>query len=138
MPICESQEAQPGEVEFTLSWRAESGYLTGHLEALNVSDHAVRLSNKPGLIPVGVDGQPLAADTIVTLEMRPPGYVELQPGERARTRVGWGGWDGPPASGRFVVAWGGDRVEVSADGPRQPESQGPGTNLWSSWFERVG
>lgn len=137
MSVAETPEAGAGDVELSLSWHAESGYLTGELEALNVSDHAFRLSNKPELIPIGVDGQPLDAENIVTLELRLPGYVELQPGERARTGVGWAGWDGPPASGRVLVTWGGGRVEVTADGPHQPESVGPATNLWTSWFERV-
>ena len=38
-----------------------------------------RLSHKPRLIPIGVNGQPLSAETIVTLEFRPPGYVVLGP-----------------------------------------------------------
>lgn len=138
MSVSGTPKARPGEVEFTLTWRAEAGYLTGELEALNVTDHDFRLSHKPGLIPIGVDGQPLAAETIVTLEMRRPGYVELAPGERARARVGWGAWDGPPASGKVLVTWDGGRQEVTADGPRQPGSDGPAMNLWSSWFERMG
>ena len=85
-----------------------------------------RLSHKPRLIPIGVNGQPLSAETIVTLEFRPPGYVVLGPGERARARVGWGGWDGPAPSGRVLVAWDGGRQEVIAEGPRQPENAGPG------------
>ena len=131
-------EAQPGDVTFRLSWRAKSGHLTGELEASNVCDHAVGLSGKPGLTPIGLDGAPLAAETIVTLEFRPPGLVELAPGERARTRVGWGGWDGPPASGTVRVTWAGGQAEVTAQGPVQPEADGPATNLWSSWFERIG
>jgi hypothetical protein len=93
-------EAQPDDVAFRLSWRAESGHLTGELEATNVCDRAVRLSGKPGLTPIGIDGEALAAETTVTLELIPPGYVVLAPGERARAPVGWGGWDGPQASVR--------------------------------------
>jgi len=90
------------------------------------------------LTPLGLDGELLAAETIVTLELRQPGFVELAPGERARTRVGWGGWDGPPASGTVLVTWAGGQTEVTAHGPVQPEADGPAVNLWTSWFERVG
>jgi hypothetical protein len=96
-----------------------------------------RLSGKPLLTPIGTDGVPLDAKTVVTLELRLPGYVELAPGERAMARVGWGGWDGAPASGKVIVHWRGENVELIADGPRQPESDGPTTNLWTSWFESV-
>ena len=131
-------EAQPADVVFRLSWRAESGRLTGELEASNVCDHAIRLSGKPGLTPIGLDGEALAAKTIVTLEFRPPGFVELVPGGRARTRVGWDGWDGPPASGTVLVTWAGGQTEVTAHGPVQPEADGQARNLWSSWFESIG
>lgn len=131
-------EARPSDVAFRLFWRAESGHLRGELVATNVSDHAVRLSGKPGLTPIGLDGEPLAAKTVVTLEFVPPGFVQLAPGERARTRVGWSGWDGPPASSTVLVTWSGGQTEVTADGPAQPEGHGPATNLSSSWFERIG
>lgn len=131
------QNAGASEVTFTLTWRADAGSLKGELQALNVCDHVVRLSGKPRLVPIGVDGEQLDADAIVSAEMKLPGYVELAPGERASAPVSWAGWDGPPASGRLIVGWQGGRVEVEAFGPRQPESVGPPTNLSSSWFERV-
>jgi hypothetical protein len=130
--------AQPGEVEFALSWLpGDDGRLTGELVAKNISDHAIRLSGKPSLTPIGVDGQPLAAETVVTLELRLPGYVELEPGKRASTVVGWAGWDGPPASGTVIVQWPGGQVDVAASGPRQPHATGPAVNLWASWFTRT-
>ena len=89
------------------------------------------------MTPVGLDGEPLAAETIVTLEFRPPGFIELAPGERARSPVGWAGWNGPPASRAVLIIWAGGRTEVTAHGPVQPEADGPATNLWSSWFERI-
>jgi Protein of unknown function (DUF4232) len=135
--MSEIRNARPDEVDFTLTWRAESGQLTGVLEAVNVCDHPVRLANKPRLVPMGVDGRPLDAEQIISMEMKIPGYVDLGPGERASAPVSWAGWDGPPASGRVIVGWHGGRVEVEASGPRQPESVGPPTNLSSSWFERA-
>lgn len=134
----EVTEASPSEVAFTLTWEAVDGGLQGILEGRNVSDHPVRLSHKPALIPVGVDGQPLDAETIVTAEGRLPPYAEMAPGERASATVSWGGWEGPPASGRVIVVWSGGRVEVAASGPRQPQARGPSTNLSSSWFTLIG
>jgi hypothetical protein len=93
-------EVRPGDVAFRLSWRAEPGHLTGELEASNVCDHAVRLSGKPGLTQIGLDGEPLAAETIVTLEFRPPGLVEL-----ARRVSEYGhGWDGAAGTARPPAA----------------------------------
>ena len=92
---------------------------------------------KPALTPIGTDGQPLDAKSVVTLEARSPGYVELKPGERARSPVGWAGWDGPPCAGKVIVRWQGGQMEVNADGPRQPTRRGPATNLYTSWFGRV-
>jgi hypothetical protein len=106
----------------------------GTLKAVNSCDHPVRLTGKPGVKPLGIDGSPLDADCSVTLEMKHPGYVVLHPGDRAAAPVGWAGWDGPAASGAVLVSWDGARAEVQADGPAQPLSKGPATNLWSSWF----
>jgi hypothetical protein len=134
----DAAEARPDEIAFTLVWEADGGQLTGRLEARNIGDRPVRLSHKPVLVPIGADGEPLDAHTVVTMEFRPPGYVELEPGERAGAGVSWGGWDGPPASGRFVVEWAGGRSEVEALGPWQPTSTGPATNLSSSWWDLLG
>ena len=133
----DTPEAQPAEVEFSLAWRLEDGHLVGELEARNIGSRAIRLSGKPSLRPVGADGQPLDTGTVVSLELRLPGHVEVEPGRRARAAVGWAGWDGPPARGEVIVGWPGGHVVVTANGPRQPESSGPATNLWSSWFELV-
>jgi hypothetical protein len=138
MQEVEVPEARPDELELELRWRVDSGRLAGHLEARNVCGHRVRLSNKPAVTPIGADGEPLDAHTVVTLELRMPGHVELAPGERARAPVGWGAWDGPPASGTVIIALAGGEAKVLVDGPPQPESRdGLATNLWSSWFERI-
>jgi hypothetical protein len=137
MTDIDAAEAGPEDVTFTLTWLAEDGPLTGVLEARNISEHRVRLSGKPGLTPLDADGQPLDAMTIVTLEMRMPGYVELDPGEAARSNIGWAGWDGPAAGGIVRVEWPGGQADVPVSGPRQPSGTGPATNLWSSWFDRV-
>lgn len=101
--MSEIRNARRDEVDFTLTWRAESGQLTGVLEAVNVCDHPVRLANKPRLIPVGVDGRPLDAEQIISMEMMIPGYVDLGPGERASAPVSWAG------VGRASGEWAGDR-----------------------------
>lgn len=137
MTDIDTAEARPEDVTFALSWQAEDGALTGVLEARNISDHRVRLSGKPSLRPLDADGQPLDAMAIATLEMRMPGYAELAPGESAQSRVGWAGWDGPPAGGIVRVEWPGGQADVPVTGPRQPSATGPATNLWSSWFDRI-
>ncbi|WP_112244706.1 DUF4232 domain-containing protein [Kribbella monticola] len=134
----EAVEAEAGEVEFKLAWQETSGGLEGTLEAVNICEHPVTLTGKPGLMPLGADGEPLDAIGVVSLEARIPGYVVLRPGEKAIAPVGWAGWDGPPASGVFVVSWNGGRTEVRPTGPAQPQRTGPTTNLWSSWFETAG
>jgi hypothetical protein len=133
----DAAEARAGEVAFTLTWRQEGGSLAGELVAENVCGRQLRLSGKPDLTPLDADGTPLPAQTVVTLEFMPPGYVTLDAGERAIAPVSWGGWDGPAASGRFIVTWPGGSTEVTAIGPRQPAATGPATNLSSSWFRRV-
>jgi Protein of unknown function (DUF4232) len=131
----DAPEARPDDVAFSLSWQAEDGALKGVLEARNVSEHPVRLSGKPQLTPLDADGRPLETMSIMTLELRLPGYAELAPGETATSQVGWAGWDGPPA-GRIVrVEWPGGHADVPVTGPRQPSARGLATNLWSSWFE---
>ncbi len=133
----DSPEASSGDVAFSLSWLAEDGALKGVLQASNISDHRVRLSGKPQLSPLGVDGRPLGAESIMTLELVMPGYVVLDPGESAASNVGWAGWDGAAANGAVLVQWPGGQAEVSAAGPSRPAATGPATNLWSSWFSRV-
>jgi hypothetical protein len=130
-------EAAPGELAFSLNWLAEDGSLNGVLVARNLSRHRVRLSGKPGLSPLDDQGRPLETSTIVSLELRLPGYVDLDPGESASSEVGWAGWDGRPAGAAVVVQWPGGQVEVLAAGPSQPSATGPATNLWSSWFTAV-
>ncbi len=134
----EAAEASPDEVAFTLTWLPDGDALKGELEARNVGERRVRLSGKPGLTPLGVDGQPLDTVAIITLELAVPGYVELDPGESATARVGWAGWDGLTAGGAVRVDWPGGQADVATLGPRQPAGNGPPTNLWSSWFVRAG
>jgi hypothetical protein len=133
--VTDTDEAAPGEIEWSLQWTdTDSGGLSGVLTARNVSARVVRISGKPGLTPLGRDGESLDAPTIVTLEMRVPGYAEVQPGRTASTRVGWAGWDGVDPCGEVRIRWRGGEVVVSAEGPVRPRSEGPPTNLWSSWF----
>jgi hypothetical protein len=137
MTEMEAPEAGPEDVALTLTWWSDGDGLRGELRVRNVGRHPVRLSGKPRLIPLDTDGHPLETDTLVTLEYRMPGYVELAPGESALTGVGWAGWDGPAAGGTVRVEWPGGQADVQGVGPRQPAGSGPATNLWSSWFVRV-
>jgi hypothetical protein len=139
----ETPEGDPDELAFTLTWRLKEGYLVGDLDAVNVSNHRVRLTGKPGLVPLGMDSEPLDVRGIVTAELMGPGWVDLELGERARTQVLWSGWDGPASSGEVIIKWGPGawadkrQTRVAAGGPRQPESRGPATNTTSSWFRKV-
>jgi hypothetical protein len=133
----EAPEASPDEVAFTLTWLPDGDALKGELQARNVSERRVRLTGKPSLTPLGLDGQPLDTVAIISLELMVPGYVELDPGESATARIGWAGWDGLAAGGVVRVEWPGGAAEVSTVGPRQPAGSGPPTNLWSSWFVRA-
>jgi hypothetical protein len=132
----EIPEAVPGELAFSLSWEADDGGLRGELTAVNVGDRPVRLTGKPGVTPIGVDGVPLDTVTAVSLEMRLPGYVVLAPGERATAPVWWSAWDGPPAGDTARISWDGE-AEADVTGPRQPERREGATNLSSSWFARA-
>jgi hypothetical protein len=123
-------------LEVRLSWSAdERDGLIGWLEVRNSGENVVRLAGKPGLRPLGLDGAPLATECVVTLELRTPDYVDVPSGGTARAPVGWGGWDGPPAGGQVEVSFSGRTYTVDVDGPAQPPGRGPGTNLWSNWFE---
>ena len=131
-------EATPDQVSASVRWTSDGESLIGWVEVRNVSDAPVRLSGKPGLTPLGADGRPLDTSTLVTMELRTPGYVDVPPGATARARVSWSGWDGPPAGGRVRVGLAGGTVDAEVDGPVQPPSRGPGTNLSSTWFELAG
>jgi hypothetical protein len=129
--------ARPDDLELGLAWRLqEDGTLRGVLRARNVSQRRVRIAGKPALHPLADDGVPLGADSVVTAELRLPGYLDIDPGQVAESPVGWAGWVGHQASGDVVVEIAGAEWLVRVVGPRQPEATGPATNLWSSWFSR--
>jgi Protein of unknown function (DUF4232) len=135
MSVMTSPECEPEDLEFALTWTPAGRGLTGRLQARNVGQRACRLSGKPVLVPLAPDGTELAAQTVITLELRAPGYVLLGPGDSAVADVGWAGWNGPPASGRMLVRWPGGQQDFRTAGPPQPEPAPDGaTNLWSSWF----
>jgi len=131
-------EATPAELVLFLEWQAVAdGSLEGELVVINDAEQPVRVSRRPTLVPMGVDGGDLGVEMVVTAELRIPDFVVLGPGERARALVSWGGWNGPPSSGRFRIELPGGGTELRGLGPRQPEARGPATNLSSSWFERL-
>jgi|SRR3954452_19846268 hypothetical protein len=124
------------EVDVRLRWQTVSdGALDGLLEVRNIGPRPIRVGGKPLVTPLGVDGRPLAADFLVTAELRIPPHLDLLPGQRAAAPVSWSGWNGPPSSGRVRVEFEGVTVDVVADGPAQPASTEEPTNLSSSWFD---
>jgi hypothetical protein len=133
----DSLECQADHADVSVVWHDEDGSLRGWVEVRNVGDRPCRLSGKPSITPLSADGSRLDAPTIVTAELKLPGYVVLEPGQRARAAIGWGAWDGPTAGVQVVVGWEGQEKQVTVSGPTQPSrSEGP-TNIWSYWFELV-
>src|SRR4051794_33879473 len=131
-------EATAAQLVLFLEWRAVAdGSLEGELVVINDAEQPVRVSGRPMLVALGVDGRDLGVDMVITAELRIPDFVVLGAGERARALLSWGGWNGPPCSGRYRIELTGGGTELSALGPRQPEARGPATNLSSSWFERL-
>lgn len=128
-PVC-----GPDDVSVTVRWERDGGGLRGQVIAENTGGRTCRLPGKPGVRPLGLDGRPLPVETIITLEMRHPGYVVLEPGQRAAADVGWGGWDGAGASPRAEVTWQGGAAAAAVQGPVQPASTAPPCNISSSWF----
>lgn len=142
MPAPSSGDAVPpcgsDDLAVVVSWERDGTGLRGQVIAENVSGRPCQLAGKPGVTPLRPDGTPLPAHTVITLEMRTPGYVILQPGERAAARVTWASWCGQQASGRARVDWPGGSVAASVHGPVQPEcSQGRPGNLTASWFDLI-
>jgi hypothetical protein len=127
---------KPSTNDVRLSWSLDDqGGLTGWVEVHNSREGVVRVSGKPAIRPLGVGGEALPTECLVTLELRTPGYVDVPSGGIARAPVGWAGWDGPPAGGQVEVTISDRPYTVEVDGPAQPTARGPATNLWSSWFQ---
>jgi hypothetical protein len=101
VPLCE-----PEDLAVTVRWRADAARgLRGQVVAENTGGRVCRLPGKPAVTPFGVDGTPLPARTVITLEMRPPGYVILQPGQRAAAPVAWLSWCGQRVSPAGRSRW---------------------------------
>ena len=130
-PLCE-----PQDLALTVRWEPDgSGGLHGQVIAENVGGRVCRLPGKPAVAPVGRGGTPLPVQTVITMEWVHPGYVSLQPGQRAAAPVHWLSWCGQPVSDRARVGWGDRSALAHVDGPLQPEcTAGKPDNLSSSWF----
>ena len=142
MPADESgglrRQCGSDDLAVVVSWERDGPGLRGQVVAENVSGRACRIENKPGVTPLRPDGTPLPVETIVTMEWISPGYVTLQPGERAAAPVFWGSWCGKQASDRARVDWTGGSTVAEVHGPAQPEcSPGRPGNLSSSWFKLI-
>lgn len=134
VPLCEA-----ADLAVAVHWERDGTGLRGQVVAENVGGRVCRLAGKPEVTPLAGDGTPLPARTVITLEWRSPGYVLLQPGQRAAARVGWSSWCGRPAAGQAQVAWGSGSAVAEVHGPAQPEcSPGQPDNLVSSWFQLIG
>lgn len=124
----------PDDLSLTVHWERDGDGLRGQVIAENTGGRACRLLGKPGVAPLGLDGEPLPVTTVITMEWVSPGYVALEPGQRAAAPVAWDGWDGPPASSRAQVTWEGGTATAEVEGPAQPDATGAPGNISSSWF----
>ena len=121
-----------------MRWKRSGIGLAGQIMVKNVSGHTCRLGHKPWVVPLGIDGDQLPVEAIITLELRLRPVI-LDPGGRAAAPIGWAGWCGDAASGVVRVNWGSGSALVEVEGPRQPDcpDSGQPTNLWSSWFDAL-
>lgn len=142
MPARMSDDAVPScgpdDLAVVVKWERDGTGLRGQVITENVGRRACRLAGKPEVTPLRSDGSLLPARTITTREWRSPGYVILQPGERAAAHVAWASWCGQQASDRAQVDWPGGSTVAKVHGPAQPACihDQPG-NLTSSWFELI-
>jgi hypothetical protein len=133
VPSCGSDD-----LAVVVTWEREGTGLRGQVIAENVGDRSCRLASKPEVTPLRSDGSPLGARTITTREWRSPGYVTLQPRQRAAAPVAWASWCGQQASDRAQVDWPGGSAVAEVRGPAQPEcTPGQPGNLISSWFDVI-
>lgn len=130
----ETPACGPDDLSLTVRWERDGTGLRGQVIAENTGSRACRLPGKPGVTPFGLDGEPLPVETVITLEWVSPGYVTLEPGQRAAAPVSWGGWDGPAVSARAQVTWLGGGGTATVEGPTQPGATGEPGNISSSWF----
>lgn len=129
----DEREAAPDEVQFQLTWTSDRPEaLHGQLIATNVSSRTWRLSGKPVVTPLGASGRPLATEHVITLEAQFPGYVSVEPGQRARAYVTWGWWDGTETSDRVRVEWHGGTSKATVSGPTHPERAVSGHRMGTS------
>ncbi len=129
MPAC-----GPDDLTVTVRWERDGSGLRGQVIAENTGGRACRLPGKPGVRPLGLDGRPLPVETGITLQWVSPGYVVLEPGQRAAAPVAWGGWDGLAASAQAQVTWESGAATAAVEGPAQPAATDAPGNISSSWF----
>jgi hypothetical protein len=129
MPAC-----GPDDLSVTVRWAPDGGGLRGQVIVENTGKRSCRLPGKPGVRPLGLDGRPLPVETVITMEWVSPGYVALEPGQRATAPTAWGGWDGPAASSKAQVTWEGGAATAVVEGPAQPAATDAPYNISSSWF----
>ena len=135
IPYCSADD-----VDVALEWQMDDhGGLRGRVLITNTGTRACRVGGKPGLSPLGMNGDALPAQHIVSTELRMPSWALLAPGQQAAAGVSWSGWCGDPASGRVRVRWQDGEATVTVNGPPQPRCPygGQPTNLSSTWFTPV-
>jgi hypothetical protein len=132
LPVC-----GPDDVTVTLHWEPAGLRLAGLVTVTSISGHVSRLPGKALVQPVN-DGQLLRVPCRRSQEGGPgPGYVDLQPGQRATAKLSWNNWQGPQASPAAIVTWNGGAAAVRATGVPQPAC-GEIMALRPAWFSPAG
>jgi hypothetical protein len=132
-------ECVPEEVEIAVVWEARGGGLSGSVIVRNTGHGACRITSKPSVVPLSIDGSPLNIETIISLEFRNPNYVVIEPGEEAHASIGWS--SRPPGQvlgDQAIVRWGAPIrcTQITVQEPWQPTSISESPRMWTSWFTR--
>jgi hypothetical protein len=131
-PVC-----TPAEVLLTLTWAADGEKLIGKLVAKNITTQACDLLVKPGITPLGTDGQPLGVSNPMTEEQQ-IGPSRLLPGATATSALTWNLWCGPSASKQVRVDWGTGDTTVTVTGPTNATcpsaTDAVAATITSGWF----
>jgi hypothetical protein len=69
----------------SVRWERARVGLAGQIVVENVSGRTCRLSHKPSVMPMGMDGDQLPVEVLITMELRIPPVI-LDPGAGGCTR----------------------------------------------------
>lgn len=112
------------------------GTLVGELTLQNSGSEVLEVAGKPQLRPMGVDGDPQPASTLMTLEYG-PGPLIVLPGQVAVARVRWNAWIGARVTPYFQIRCGDLRGIAKAASDAHPVPVARENRFTTSWFRRI-